>query len=74
MIDYAKKKNIKKTFEYYYKVFEILQLIYEEGNPSGIKNLLKTIGICNEYLRLPLIEPTIKLRNKIENAIIQYNL
>lgn len=73
MIDNAITKNITKTFEYYYKLFDIMQLIYEEGNPSGIKYILKKIGICNSYLRLPLIEPSNLLKKKLKFILRNIN-
>ncbi|MFY0627266.1 MAG: 4-hydroxy-tetrahydrodipicolinate synthase [Reichenbachiella sp.] len=33
-----------------------LDLIFQEGSPSGIKHLLKELGIGNGKLRLPLVE------------------
>jgi len=33
----------------------ILSLIFREGNPAGVKSLLYSIGICDPFVRLPLV-------------------
>lgn len=44
-------------------------LMYKEGNPTGVKELLQQIGICRNYVRLPLIPATATLSKQIENLI-----
>jgi 4-hydroxy-tetrahydrodipicolinate synthase len=48
-----------------FKILDINGPMYEEGNPTGIKYLLKLMGICKGYVRLPLTEPSQELQNKI---------
>jgi len=38
---------------------------FEEGNPAGIKNILKHKGICQDVLRLPLVPVSDRLSQKI---------
>lgn len=54
------------------KIKESISLIFEEGNPAGIKTLLKKIGICGDEVRLPLVKATRNLENKIANFIDNY--
>ncbi|XOD66702.1 MAG: 4-hydroxy-tetrahydrodipicolinate synthase [Flavobacteriales bacterium Tduv] len=68
MIRLAHQKKLKEAFYLYYKIFEITQLAFEEGNPTGIKALLSTIGICKPYVRLPLVEATEQLQQKIRST------
>ena len=46
-----------------------LKLIFEEGNPSGIKSALNDLGLCQNNLRLPLVPVSLKLERKIKNFI-----
>jgi 4-hydroxy-tetrahydrodipicolinate synthase len=39
--------------------------MYEEGNPVGVKYLCHLKGICGYTVRLPLVEPSEGLKNKI---------
>ena len=42
-----------------------MELIFEEGNPSGIKAMLQVLGICDAYVRLPLTEASDDLKARI---------
>ncbi len=40
-------------------------LMYEEGNPVGVKAVLERFGVCGAYVRLPLVEASSGLKDKI---------
>jgi len=56
--------------ELHYKLFNLIQLIYAEGSPAGIKALLEIKGICKSILRLPIYKVSDALYNKIKEAAI----
>jgi len=62
----------KEAYELYYKLDTSINLIFEEGNPIGIKALLKKRAICDEYVRLPLVKATPELQQKINSFIDNY--
>ncbi|WP_185882787.1 4-hydroxy-tetrahydrodipicolinate synthase [Blattabacterium cuenoti] len=66
MILLAMENKVKESFSIFYKIFDMINLIYEEGNPVGIKILLKIMGICESYVRLPLSSGSISLKRKME--------
>ena len=45
------------------------KLIFEEGNPSGIKFALQCLNLCNDKVRLPLTNISDDLKGKISNFI-----
>ena len=49
---------------------EINGPMYEEGNPVGLKYLLSLLGICKPFVRLPLANPSAKLKQKITSAAL----
>jgi len=53
----------------HYKLFNIVQLIYAEGSPAGIKALLEMKGLCRNVVRLPLYRISDMLYKKIKEAI-----
>ena len=55
--------------EIHYKLFNIIQLIYAEGSPSGIKALLEMKGLCRNVVRLPLYKISDMLYKKIKEQI-----
>jgi 4-hydroxy-tetrahydrodipicolinate synthase len=44
-------------------------LMYIEGNPVGIKQLIAHLGLCEPYVRLPLVKGTSSLRDEIKNNL-----
>ncbi len=52
-----------------YKLHEITNAIFEEGNPSGIKYLLNQLNICKPFVRLPLVEISEELSLKINTFL-----
>ena len=58
--------------ELQHQMEEGIDLIFEEGNPAGIKSLLKKMDICGDEVRLPLVKATESLQKKISNFIDSY--
>jgi len=48
-----------------FKIIDINGLMYEEGNPTGVKYLLSLTGVCGYDVRLPLVKPSIGLQKRI---------
>lgn len=48
--------DIEHAKDLHYAQLEIIDHIFSEGNPAGVKACLKIKGICEEHLRLPLVE------------------
>ncbi len=71
MTENAKAGNYLKASTETYKLLEINGLMYEEGNPTGVKYLLNLMRICKPHVRLPLVEPSAGLRKRIEIAYDQ---
>ena len=49
---------------------ELTSLIFSENNPSGIKAVLEELNLCSSVVRLPLVEATQELKDKI-NAFLK---
>ena len=52
-----------------FRLIDINPLMYVESNPVGIKHVLKEQGICNNYVRMPLVAASEDLVNKIRIAL-----
>ena len=72
LIKFGLNGENSKAFELQYKLMDSIDLIFEEGNPVGIKALLNKVGICGFDVRLPLVEATSQLRQKINSFIDNY--
>ncbi len=69
MIELGLKGETKESFEIHYKLLDAINYIFEENNPAGIKAVLQKMNICNNYVRLPLVEATKELQSKICNFV-----
>lgn len=48
-----------------FSLLDINAPMYEEGNPVGVKFLLSLMGVCEPFVRLPLIKASNSLQKKI---------
>ena len=62
----------KKAYELQYKMDNSIDLIFAEGNPVGIKAMLKKLAICEINVRLPLVNATSQLQQEINSFIDNY--
>jgi 4-hydroxy-tetrahydrodipicolinate synthase len=72
MIQLGLQNKAKEAFTLQYKMMDAINLIFEEGNPTGIKSMLHTQSFCENIVRLPLVEASEKLQNKIMTFLKEY--
>ena len=53
----------------HFELFEIIRLLFAEGNPGGIKEALVYRDICENYMRLPLVPVSKTLKDKIHSEM-----
>ena len=66
MKEFSSRGNYAKAALEQFKLLEINGPMYEEGNPVGVKQVLKLMGICTNQVRLPLVSASKGLQKKIE--------
>ncbi len=49
----------------HYQLLPLIELLFSEGNPAGIKEVLRHIGICGNAHRLPLVSASKALSDKL---------
>ena len=52
-----------------FRLLPLNPLMYEESNPVGIKAALEALGVCGAAVRLPLLEATEGLKERIRKAL-----
>jgi 4-hydroxy-tetrahydrodipicolinate synthase len=62
----------KEPYTIHFKLMDIISYIFEENNPAGIKAVLKKHKICEPFVRLPLVEATSQLQEKISTFVDNY--
>ncbi len=51
------------------RLIEVIDLLFAEGNPGGIKEVLKVLGICGDTMRLPLVNISDATATKLYKAL-----
>ncbi len=69
MIRLGLSGETKKAYQILYELLPVIAYAFKEGNPAGIKNILKVKGICDDHLRLPLVPVSKDLAKKIKEYI-----
>ncbi|WP_121966123.1 4-hydroxy-tetrahydrodipicolinate synthase [Myroides sp. N17-2] len=73
MIRFGLKGNVKEAFELQYQLMPIIDMIFEQGNPAGIKEILKVEGVMGNTLRLPLVSVDAELASRIDKEYKSLN-
>ncbi len=69
MKDYSFAGNYKRAAVEQSRLLDINGPMYEEGNPVGVKYVLERMGVCDGFVRQPLLPATQQLKKKIDAAM-----
>lgn len=61
--------RMEEARKLHYQLLAIVQYLFLEGNPTGIKAVLDLLGLCGADVRLPLVKATPGLYEKIKIAM-----
>lgn len=69
MVNLALVSEIAEAKTLHFKLFEINQNLFTEGNPAGIKAILNINRLIENNFRLPMIKVSDKHYSKLENLV-----
>jgi 4-hydroxy-tetrahydrodipicolinate synthase len=69
MVDSALNNDFLRAQQALFKLLEITPLMFEEGNPVGIKELLYQMSVCDPYVRMPLTTASSNLKRRIKQHL-----
>lgn len=69
IVSNALKNNFKIARETQFRFIEMIELLFTEGNPAGVKAMMNTMNLCNNTLRLPLVPVSRSTYSRIQKAI-----
>ncbi len=72
MINHGLQGNNKEGYATHFKMMDIIDYIFEENNPAGIKTVLQELDICSNNVRLPLVKVSDALETKIANYVANF--
>ena len=65
MVRLGLQHKVKEAYDIHYSLSDSINMIFEEGNPAGIKEIFKTLGLCENYVRLPLVNVSAELAKRV---------
>ena len=69
MVRQGLKGDLEKARALHYPQLEIIDNLFVEGNPAGVKACLKIKGVCDDYVRLPLVAISSERYQKLESLL-----
>lgn len=67
MVRYALRGNLDDANQIHFQLMDIIDYIFEEGNPAGIKAVFENLNLSTAKVRLPLVEASLSLKEKINS-------
>ncbi|WP_264521492.1 4-hydroxy-tetrahydrodipicolinate synthase [Flavobacterium sp. N1994] len=67
MVHLGLNKKVDDAYKLHYLLADCIDLIFEQGNPAGIKEVFTSLGLSENTVRLPLVNVNEDLANRIHN-------
>ena len=65
MVRLGLERKVNEAYDLHYKIADATDMIFEQGNPAGIKQVFKALRLCENTVRLPLVEVNEELANRL---------
>lgn len=71
MVRLGLQRKVDEAYQLHYKYADSIDMIFEQGNPAGIKEVFKHLGLSENTVRLPLVNVNDDLSNRLKNFVSQ---
>ncbi|RAR75449.1 4-hydroxy-tetrahydrodipicolinate synthase [Flavobacterium aciduliphilum] len=65
MVRLGLERKVDQAYELHYALADAIDMIFEQGNPAGIKEVFKILGLSENTVRLPLVNVNQGLADKL---------
>lgn len=66
MVRLGLQRKVDEAYKLHYRIADTIDMIFEQGNPAGIKEVFKTLGLSENTVRLPLVNVDSGLAQRLE--------
>src|SRR5574343_330491 len=73
MVRLGLNRKVDEAYKLHYRLSAAIDMIFEQGNPAGIKEVFMHLGISENTVRLPLVNVDENLSSRIQNFIKKLN-
>ena len=69
MVRLGLERKVDKAYEIHYQIADAIDMIFEQGNPAGVKEIFKTLGLSENTVRLPLVNVNEDLSKRVKDFV-----
>jgi 4-hydroxy-tetrahydrodipicolinate synthase len=66
MVRLGLERKVDEAYDLHYKITDAIDMIFEQGNPAGIKQVHYSLGLSENTVRLPLVAVDDDLASRID--------
>ena len=67
MVSHALKGRAARARTIHFELLDIMNALFQDGNPSGIKAAMDILGFCRNHVRLPLV----KVNKNVQSLLVE---
>jgi 4-hydroxy-tetrahydrodipicolinate synthase len=67
MVRLGLQRKVNEAYELHYKLADSIDMIFEQGNPAGIKEVFKSRSLSENTVRLPLVSVDDNLAKRLDD-------
>lgn len=67
MVHLGLNKKVDEAYKIHYLLADSIDMIFEQGNPAGIKEVFKSLGLSENTVRLPIVNVNEDLANRLHH-------
>jgi len=69
MVRLGLQRKVDEAYKLHYLLADSIDMIFEQGNPAGIKAVFKSLGLSEDTVRLPLVNVNEDLAKRIDEFV-----
>src|SRR5574343_1555282 len=73
MVRLGLNRKVDEAYKLHYKLADSIDMIFEQGNPAGIKEVFMHLGISENTVRLPLVNVDENLSLRLKKFVDTFN-
>lgn len=70
MVRLGLQGKVQEAYRLHYRLADSIDMIFEQGNPAGIKEVFKHLGISENTVRLPLVNVNQDLSERLKTFVL----
>jgi len=69
MVRLGLERKVDEAYKLHYLLVDAIDMIFEQGNPAGIKEVHKKLGLSENTVRLPLVNVNQDLAERLSKFV-----